>query len=156
MRAESTIRCNQSPRSGEQGARSFLSRFLTRDAGHLLLRNTVASSLAFVLGLALMWIMVDRLGSNAVMAAGVSFLAANSIHYSLAQAWVFRGSDRGWSDGFVYFFVNAAVGLVITILIFALLMRWTSLDYLSARVLVSIFAGLAIFALNATLNFKRL
>lgn len=69
---------------------------------------------------------------------------------------MFRGSDRGIADGCFYFLVNAAVGLVITVLLFAALTRWTGLNYLVARVVVSVFAGLAIFVLNATLNFKRL
>lgn len=152
-RASSGVHC-----AGEQsgGAQSLFGRLLTRKAGRLLLRDFLVSSGTFVLGLALMWLMVERFGSNDVFAAGASFVAANSIHYVLAQGWVFRGSDRGIADGYIYFLVNAAVGLVITVLLFTALTRWTGLNYLLARVVVSVFAGLAIFVLNATLNFKRL
>ena len=38
----------------------------------------------------------------------------------------------------------------------AYLIRWTPIQYLVARVLVSVIAGLTVFLLNAVLNFRRL
>ena len=40
--------------------------------------------------------------------------------------------------------------------LFAALLRWTPINYLVARTLVSVVAGLAVFLLNAILNFRRL
>jgi hypothetical protein len=37
---------------------------------------------------------------------------------------------------------------------FAAFIRWTPINYLVARVIVSLFAGLATFLLNAFLNFR--
>jgi hypothetical protein len=48
------------------------------------------------------------------------------------------------------------IGLLITVGLFAALIRWTPIHYLVARVLVSVFAGLTVFLLNAVLNFRRL
>ena len=40
-------------------------------------------------------------------------------------------------------------------LLFAALLKWTAIHYLVARVIVSVFAGLAMFVLNAVLNFRQ-
>ena len=131
-------------------------RLLSRKAGRLLALNTVAGTAAFLVGLFLMWLFVDVWTMNVVLAAALSFMAANSLHYVFARRWVFRGTKRELARGYGYFLVNAVVGLVVTVVLFAALVTWTSIHYLVARVLVSMVAGLLIFVLNATLNFKRL
>ena len=131
-------------------------RLWSRNAAVLLARNTVVSCLVFAIGLALLWALVELWGVNKLAAAAAGFLAGNSIHYAFGRAWIYRGTERAVTPGYVFFLVNAGVGLVITIALFAAFLRWTSIHYLIARVLVSVFAGLAMFLLNATLNFKRL
>ena len=131
-------------------------RLLSRKAGRLLALNTVAGTAAFLVGLFLMWLFVDVWTMNVVLAAALSFMAANSLHYVFARQWVFRGTNRKLARGYGYFLVNAVVGLIVTVVLFAALVKWTSIHYLVARVLVSMVAGLLIFVLNATLNFKRL
>ena len=89
-------------------------------------------------------------------ATALAFVIANSIHYGFGRGWIFRGTDRALATGYVFFLINAAVGLVITVTLFAALIRWTPINYLVARVLVSIVSGLTVFVLNAVLNFRRL
>jgi putative flippase GtrA len=103
-----------------------------------------------------MWVLVELGGENKVFAAGVSFLAATSLHYMFGRSWVFRGTERAVASGYGYFLINAAIGLALTVSLFAALISWTSINYLVARVLVSVFAGLVMFLLNAVLNFKQL
>lgn len=91
-----------------------------------------------------------------VIAATLAFIAANSLHYLFGRSWIFRGTDRAFGSGYVYFLINAGIGLVITIALFAALIRWTPINYLIGRTLVSLVAGLAVFFLNAVLNFRRL
>jgi putative flippase GtrA len=134
---------------------TLVERLLTRNTGHLLFRDALASSFAFVLGLCLMWALVELLGVDELMAAGASFVAANALHYVFAQAWIYHGTRRSWGEGYGYFLLNAGGGLALTMMFFAACMRWTSMHYLVARTVVSVFAGLMMFALNATLNFKR-
>lgn len=88
--------------------------------------------------------------------AAIAFIAANSIHYAFGRSWIFQGTERHIATGYVYFFVNALIGLVITLALFAAMIRWTPVNYLVARVLVSVVAGLTVFLLNAILNFRRL
>jgi putative flippase GtrA len=102
-----------------------------------------------------MWVLVGLLGVNELVAAGASFVAANALHYFFAQAWIYHGTRRPWGEGYGYFVLNAGGGLALTMMLFAVSMRWTSMHYLVARTVVSVFAGLMMFVLNATLNFKR-
>lgn len=134
---------------------NLLARFFTRRAGGMLWRNTVVSTGVFVVGLGVLWLMVEMANVDPVLATAISFLIANSIHYVFGRTWIFAGSDRPVSTGYVLFLGNAVVGLIVTVGLFWILTRWTPMNYLMARVVVSIFAGLAVFVLNAAFNFKR-
>ena len=144
------------PRAEAGNLNALARRLFSRNAAVLLARNTMVSCLVFVIGLALLWALVELWGVNKLVAAAAGFLVSNSIHYAFGRQWIYRGTERGVASGYAYFLVNAGIGLVVTIALFAAFLRWTSLNYLVARVVVSIFAGLAMFLLNAMLNFKRL
>ena len=141
--------------AGHDGT-SWASRLISRKAGWMLVRNTVVSCGVFAFDLVLLWALVQFLGMDKVLAAALAFIAANTIHYGFGRTWIFRGTERGVASGYAYFLVNAGVGLVITIGLFAAMLRWTPINYLVARTLVSVVAGLTVFLLNAILNFRRL
>lgn len=141
--------------SPDQGGRGLIARLMTPRVGAMLLRNTVVSSFVFLLGLVLLWVMVQWAGMNAVLAAAISFLIANGCHYALGRTWIFRGTERGLRTGYMLFLINAGVGMTITVALFAALLAFTGIHYLVARVIVSVFAGLAMFVLNAVLNFRQ-
>ena len=122
----------------------------------MLARNTVVISVAFAFDLALLWGLVEFVHMDKVLAAALAFVAATSLHYAFCHGWIFRGTERSLASGYVYFLTNAVIGLVITITLFAALIRWTPINYLVGRTLVSVVAGLAVFLLNAVLNFRRL
>jgi putative flippase GtrA len=134
---------------------SLARRLFSRRSAVLLWRNTVVSTGAFLLGLVLLWLAVERFGVAKVPAAALSFLVANSLHYVFGRTWIYRGTPRKVASGYGIFLINAVVGLVITVGLFAAFVE-LGLHYLLARVVASIFAGLALFVLNATLNFKSL
>ena len=133
----------------------MFARFFTRPAGRMLLRNTVVSTGVFLLGLAVLWVLVEKAGMNAVLATGLGFLVANSIHYIFGRTWIFAGSDRKLSTGYAIFLMNAMIGLAVTVGLFWVLTELTPMNYLVARVIVSVFAGLAVFGLNASINFRQ-
>jgi len=132
-----------------------VARFLTRRVGAMLWRNTVVSTGVFVLGLGVLWALVEYAHMDEVIAAGLSFLVANSLHYLFGRAWIFAGSERSLSKGYAIFLVNAGVGLLVTMGLYWALLNWTPVNYLAARVIVSVFAGLIVFGLNAALNFRQ-
>ncbi len=134
---------------------SLIARLLSWRVAAMLWRNTVVSCSVFLLGLAVLYALVDGLGLPEVPAAGIGFLAANSLHYLLGRAWIFRGTERGPASGYALFLINAGVGLAVTLALYSALLAWTPLDYILARVLVSLVAGLVVFVLNAVFNFRR-
>jgi putative flippase GtrA len=135
---------------------AWAGRLLSRNAGWMLARNTVVSCGVFAFDLALLWALVEFFEMDKVLAAAIAFIAANTLHYACGRTWIFRGTDRALVPGYFYFLVNAAIGLAITITLFAALIWWTPINYLIARTLVSVVAGLTVFLLNAILNFRRL
>ena len=122
----------------------------------MLARNTAVSCVAFGFDIVLLWSLVKFAGCNKLIAAAIGFIAANSLHYMFGRAWIFRGTERNLAAGYVLFLINAAVGMLLTMGLYAAFLRFTSINYLVARVLVSVVAGLAVFLLNAVLNFRRL
>ena len=134
----------------------LVGRLMSRNAAVMLARNTLVSCFAFAFDLALLWALVEYLGMDKLVAAAIGFVAANSLHYVFGRTWIFRGTERGVAAGYVYFLINAGIGLAVTIALFAAFIHWTSINYIAARIIVSLFAGLATFLLNAMLNFRRL
>lgn len=134
----------------------FISRLWSRHCAVLLGRNTVVSTGVFLLGLLLLWLLVQFGHVGKLEATALTFLIATSLHYALGRTWIYRGTDRAIIPGYGLFLVNALVGLIVTLLLFDALIRFTPMHYLLARVIVSIFAGLVMFLLNATVNFRRL
>lgn len=138
------------------GTGSLARRLWSTNTGWMLVRNTIVSTGAFLLGLGLLWLLVDRGGMAKLPAAAIGFIAANTLHYVLGRAWIFRGTERGVVPGYAYFLGNGLLGLAITLLLFELMLRLTAIHYLLARILVSVVAGLAMFLANGILNFRRI
>ncbi|GGD53111.1 hypothetical protein GRI62_05015 [Erythrobacter arachoides] len=137
-------------------AEGFVARFLTRRVGGMLWRNTVVSTGVFLLGLVVLWVLVEFFQVDRVIAAALSFAVSTSLHYVLGREWVFHGTERKAGRGFAIFLVNALVGLGVTVGLFWVLVAFTTINYLVARVIVSMFAGLAMFALNGVWNFRQI
>ncbi|WP_114952045.1 GtrA family protein [Sphingosinicella terrae] len=119
-------------------------------------RNTIASFLAFGIDLALLWTLVEVAGIGRLPAAAAAFLLAMSVHYVVSRLWVFKGSRRGMASGYLYFLVNAGIGLVVTLAVFWSLIDLLEIQYLIARLIASVVAGLLVFFLNAAFNFKAI
>lgn len=133
----------------------WFARFWTRRVGGMLFRNTVVSCSVFLVGLGVLWVLVEYAHMDEVIAAGVGFVVANSLHYLLGRYWIFAGSQRELGKGYLLFLINSGVGLGVTMALFWLLITFTPMHYLVIRVVVSVFAGLLVFALNAALNFRQ-
>lgn len=133
----------------------LLHRLFTRRVGAMLVRNTVVSCLVFGISLFSLWALVTFAGTGHMVAAGTGFIAANTLHYSFGRLWIFKGTDRGVKTGYLLFLVNAGVGLAVTLTLYALFLEFTAMNYLVARTIVSVFAGLTVFVLNAVWNFRR-
>ena len=86
----------------------------------------------------------------------IGFVVANTLHYGLSRTWIFRGTERGRASGYALFLINAVIGLVVTVTLYAAILEFTAIHYLVARVIVSLVAGLMVFVLNAVFNFRQI
>jgi len=102
-------------RLGGRVSPGILARLWSFHAGAMLWRNTVVSCAAFVVGLGVLWALVEFARMDEVAAAAIGFVAANSLHYLLGRAWIFRGTERGRASGYALFLINAGVGLALTV-----------------------------------------
>jgi putative flippase GtrA len=100
-----------------------------------------------------LWLLVEKAGMAKIPAAAISFLVSNTLHYAFGRGWIYRGTERRLVPGYVYFLMNAGVGLAATVGLFAWFVD-LGLQYLVARVVASIFVGLLLFVLNAVWNFR--
>ncbi len=140
--------------SAEAGPADLMSRLMRGRVAAMLVRNTIVSCLAFAFDLAMLLALVRFLDMHYLIAATLAFIVAVSIHYAFARAWIFPGSERALKSGYAYFFVNAGIGLAITIALYAAFVELIGIHYIVARVVVSVIAGLAVFLLNAVLHFR--
>ena len=129
-------------------------RLFSWRAGIQLARNTVVSTFIFGFDLLLLWLLVKQGGMDKVVAAAIAYVIANSLHYLFGRWWIFQGTERKPVSGYVYFFVNAGIGFLITMALFAAFVAVLPAYYLVGRVLVSVVSGLTVFVLNAVLNFR--
>ena len=109
----------------------------------------------FLLGLLLLMLLGEYFAMAKLPSAAIFFVVSNTIHYAFGRAWIYRGTERQLAAGYGFFLLNAVFGLAITLALFAGLIE-IGLHYVLARVVGSIFAGLALFVLNAVLNFRSL
>lgn len=130
------------------------SSFARRRIAALFGRSTIVSVATFGIDLVLLWLLVQLFGAAYIPAVAIAFLIAISINYLVSRLWIFTDSDRGIATGFVYFLVNAGIGLLTTMAVFVLLVQFGGLFYLVARVIASGVAGILVFALNAIWNFR--
>jgi putative flippase GtrA len=136
-------------------APEVIRRLVSRNVGAMLARNTVVGTSVFALDLLLLWMLVAVFGMPKLMSATVGFIVSTSVHYIVGRGWIFKGATRHVVSGYFYFLLSGGVGLAITIVMFAALTLWTPINYLVARVIVSLFAGLASFLLNAVFTFQK-
>lgn len=142
-------------KADDSASGGLFGRLFSAKTGGMLLRNTIVSTGVFLVGLALLWVLVQKGGMDEVIAAGIGFVTANNLHYALGRSWIFRGTQRALAAGYALFLVNGGIGLLVTMVLYAAMLQWTSINYLVARIIVSVFAGLIVFVLNAVWNFRR-
>lgn len=119
-------------------------------------RHTIASTITFLLDLAILWSLVELLGIAHFPAALIAFLIPMTLAYFIEREWVFPGTRRGVVKGFVYFAINIGIGSAVMFATFWALLELVGLHYLIARVAASVVSGIVIFLLNGLFNFKQL
>lgn len=118
------------------------------------LRYSSASSVTFLLDLALLWILIDFVHIQYLIAAAVSFSVATPLNYVFSRSWAFKGTGRHPATGSLYFLMIAGIGLILVVTLMALCVEILHFNYLVSRILVAGFVGLWNFLMNKCVNLK--
>jgi putative flippase GtrA len=108
----------------------------------------------FLLDLAILWVLIDYFSAPLLLAAGLGFLIGISINYCVSRVWVFTGTEQTFTRGYVYFVLLALIGVLTTVLLMWAITSFTSLHYITVRVLIAGFIGTLTYFLNWYFNFR--
>ena len=98
--------------------------------------------------------LTQALGVPYYISTPIGFLIAVSINYILSRRYVFHGTKRPLSHGYLYFITIAVFGAFIITGAVYLLVTYLGLYFLVARVVVAGFVGMANYLTNLYGNFK--
>ena len=108
----------------------------------------------FLFDLALLYIAVSLLHVPVYIATPATFLIAVSCNYAISRKYVFKGTSRGWTNGYAYFAMVAIGGAFITTVLVQALVTYLGLFYIVARIAVAGIVGCMNYLFNLYLNFK--
>lgn len=108
----------------------------------------------FLLDLSLLYVFTDFWGINYIVGAGLAFLIAVSINYTLSRTFVFKGTKRGMKAGYINFLFIVGVGLLAVMGGMYVLVTLLGLGYLVSRVVVAVVTGFWNYLINLFVNFK--
>ena len=118
------------------------------------LRYTCVGGGTFLFDLTMLCIFTDGLDWSPVVAAGLAFFIAVSLNYYISRRLVFKGTTRGFKQGYFGFLLIAGTGLVIVtggMFLMVDIFRW---QYIISRILVSFITGIWNYLLNLYVNFQ--
>jgi putative flippase GtrA len=110
------------------------------------------STFAFDLALLAFLLAVTHL--HYALLAGIAYGIAVSINYLLSRRFVFAGTERAVTHGYVIFLGIAGVGLVAVSGLMVVLVEYAHLPPLVARVGIAGVVGLWNYLMNLFVNFK--
>lgn len=119
-----------------------------------LFHYSLIGSGTFLFDLLLLYISIDILGWNYLVATGSAFLVAVSINYTLSRRFVFSNTSRGFLSGYVYFLLIVSSGLVFITGAMYVAVDIIGLNYLLSRIGIAGITGLWNYLMNLLFNFK--
>ena len=118
------------------------------------LKYSVIGVSTFVIDLSLLWFLTDVAHVHYLLSTFFAFLIGVSINYFVSRRIVFKETSRGVKDGYIYFLGILICGVSLTLGIMYVLVNFTQLNILGARIITSGFIGVFNFLMNDTFNFK--
>lgn len=98
-------------------------------------RFLVVGGLAFLLDYGALWVLVDLLTVNYLVASALSFAVSVIFNYILSSLWVFECSSQGNKvSEFVVFVVLSIIGLLLNLAIMWLAVDILGIHYMIAKI----------------------
>ena len=127
---------------------------MTTERFQRLLKYSLVGVTTFLFDLSLLWILTDFIHLNYLLAAFIAFFVAVSINYFVSRHKVFKSSERGLREGYLYFLLIVSAGVLIMLGLMYVFVSLLHLNILIARTIVAGFVGLFNFFVNDKFNFK--
>jgi len=108
----------------------------------------------FALDLTLLYVFIDWLVWNYMIATGLAFTIAVSINYYCDRRWVFKGSLRSIHAGYVMFLAIGCVGAAIAMAGMSVLVGVFHIHYVASRIAIASLVGLWNYFMNLYVNFQ--
>lgn len=118
------------------------------------IQYTGAGGSTFLLDLALVYGLITYLHFSEAVAVALGFLIAITVNFFISYHWVFRGTKRARSTGYLFFVGLAMIGLSVVVSGTLFLYQTFDLSLYLARILVAGVVGTANFLLNNFFNFR--
>lgn len=118
------------------------------------LKYSVVGISTFLLDLFLLFALTDVFAIHYLYSAGIAFLISISLNYRLSRRYVFKGSARDVSVGYINFILIALVGLGFVIGGMYVLVSVFSLSYFVSRICIAGVTGIWNYLMNLYVNFK--
>ncbi len=118
------------------------------------LRYTSVGVSTFALDLALLFVLIDVLGVQYLVATACAFVVAVTLNYILSRHVVFFQTDRSHTQGYVGFIVVALIGLALIVGFMELLVGTWGVHYIIARVAVATIVGIWNYLINLYITFN--
>lgn len=108
----------------------------------------------FLIDLSLVFLFT-HLGVPEAIAVGLGFFIGVSINFYLSYHYVFKGTTRKQSTGYIFFLSIAALGILVIVPGTLLVKELLGVNLYIARIMVAGNVGMVNFLLNNFLNFKK-
>lgn len=118
------------------------------------LRYTAISGTTFAFDLGILWVMIEVLRMNYLVATALALLIAVSCNYLVSRKWVFQRTERKFAHGYFYFIKFALLGMTATTGLMWVMTTFTTLHFIPARFIVGVIVGTSNYMANLYLNFK--
>src|SRR3989344_658256 len=118
------------------------------------LKYSLVGISTFAFDLFLLLVFTEFFSWHYLIAAGAAFLIAVSVNYVLSRQFVFIGTSRSVSEGYVLFLIIAGTGLAAVtffMFIFVDILHW---NYLFSRIAIAGIVGIWGYLMNFYFNFK--
>ncbi len=89
-----------------------------------------------------------------IVAVGVTFVIGTTIQYFAVHRFIFRDSNREFKEGYIYFMLVAAIGLILTLVFVILFTYVLRVPPIRARVITACIVGIWNFLANYFLSFE--
>jgi len=118
------------------------------------LRYTSIGVSTFLLDLLLLFVLIDALQVQYLIATAGAFLVAASLNYGLSRHFVFKKTTQGFVRGYFYFLKWALMGMAFTALLMWVVTEHTSMSVYMSRIVIAGCVGMMTYLGNLYYNFR--